>query len=152
MLRMQFRFGAAVVAAVLTLNAADGVYVSLVDKPATVEVPVPKTAARAKALLLQLEHVIAPKNSPVTFNIFADLPSAGKTTSVDHPNFVGYVTMVPNPSAPNNPPKGVTMQMAEPAARLVRAEKAAKLTFVPTEPLAEGGVTIGSIRIEPVLH
>ena len=149
---MHFRFGAAVLTAVLTMNGADGVFVSLVDKPATVEVPVPKTAGRAKALLLHLEHVIAPKNAAVNFNIFANLPSAEKSTSVDHPNFVGYVTMLPNPSAPNNPEKGITMQMAEPAARLVRTEKTARLTFVPTERIAEGGVTIGSIRIEPVLH
>ena len=152
MLAMHFQFGAAVVIAALAMNAADSAYVALVDKPATVEVPVPKTAGRAKALLLHLEHVIAPKNAAVTFNIFADLPSADKSTSVDHQNFVGYVTMLPNPTAPNNPAKGITMQMAEPAARLVRVEKTARLTFVPTEPIAEGGVTIGSIRIEPVLH
>jgi hypothetical protein len=149
---MPLRFRAAVLTVALTINAADTVSVSLVDKPATVAVPVPKTAGRAKALLLQLEHVIAPKSAAATFNIFVDLPSADATTPVDHPNFVGYVTMLPNPSAPNNPAKGITMQMAEPAARLVRTERTARLTFVPTEPLAEGGVKIGSIRIEPVVH
>jgi hypothetical protein len=133
---------------VLTIRAEDAEPVKLLDQPVTVTVAVPETARRAEALLLLLERVTTPKSAAVRFNIFAELPSAEVTTSVDDPHFVGYVTALPNPSAPNNPPKGFTVQVADPAARLIRQKQAARLTFVPTEKFADGGVLIGSIRFD----
>jgi hypothetical protein len=139
---------AAVLAAALTIRAAESEPVKLVDKPVTVTLAVPETARRGAPVLLQLQRVIAPKSTAVRFNVFAELPSADAGTSVDHPSFVGYVTLLPTGSAANSPPKGVTLQVADPAARLIRTKKTAQFTFVPTEKFVEGGVSIGSIRLE----
>lgn len=135
--------------AALAIRAAVPVSATLVDKPVTVVVVVPKTARRAQALLLQLEQVIRPKSVPVTFNIFAEMPAANMKTSVDDPHFVGYVTALANPSALAKP-VGLTVQIADPASRSIRMMPAARFTFVPMEKFPEGGVRIGSIRIESV--
>lgn len=133
----------------LVVLAAALTSATLVDKPVTVVVAVPKTARRAQALLLQLEQVIRPKGIPVTFNIFVNMPSANLRTSVDDPHFVGYVTALANPNA-GAKPVGFTIQVADPAARLIKTMAMVRFTFIPTEHLPEGGLKIGAIRLEPV--
>jgi hypothetical protein len=137
-----------VMAFALTLAASDAEPVKLLDKPVTVTLAVPEKARRGGPMLLQLQGVIAPKSVAVRLNIFVELPSADAATSVDGANFAGYVTLLPNPSAPNNPPKGITLQVADPAASLIRARRTARFTLVPAEKAGESGVTIGSIRLE----
>jgi len=124
--------------------------VTLADKPVTATITVPESVRRAAVILLHLDQVTTPKSAAVTWNIFAELPTADVRTSVEHPNFIGYVTVVPNPSAPKNPPKGFTIQIPEGAARFLRKSPAVRLTFVPAERFAESGVTIGSMRLEAV--
>src|SRR5436190_1684897 len=87
-----------VLTALLILMATAADAVMLIEKPVTVTVAVPETIRGAQAVLLQLQQVTTPKSAPVTWRIFAELPSAGVQTSVDHPNFVGYVSMLANPS------------------------------------------------------
>lgn len=139
----------AVFAAALALRAAGPLSVTLIDKPLTVAVAVPKTARRAQALLIQLEQVIRPKTVPVSINLFVEMPTANAKTSVDDPHFAGYVTALANPS-PNAKPVGFTIQVAGPAARLIRMNTSFRLTLVPAARYPEGGVRIGSIRLEAV--
>jgi hypothetical protein len=124
--------------------------VVIVDKPVTITVPVPESVRKAEHILMQLEQVTTPKTASATWNMFIELPAADERTSVYVPNFAGYVTTLPNPSAPANPPKAMTLQLPDAAARLVRKLPEVHITFVPIEKFAADGVRIGAVRLEPI--
>ncbi len=147
---MQRRLRAALLLAALAIPGLAAEAVTLLDKPVTVTVTVPKTGRAAQALLLQLDRVVVPRDAAVSFNIFAELPGADAKTSVDHPNFVAYVTMPANPNAPGGPAKGITLQVAEPVARQIAGMARARMTFVPAEKIPGPGVRIGAVRLEAV--
>jgi len=134
----------------MTACAADPRPVVMIDKPVTVTVAVSEPARKAEHLLLQLEQVMTPKTASATWNMFIELPRADRRTSVYLPNFAGYVTTLPNPTAPANPPKGMTLQLPDAAARLVRKLPEVRVTFVPTGKFAGDGVRIGVVRLEPI--
>ena len=131
----------------MTACAADPKPVVIVDKPVTVTIAVSEPLRKAGYILLQLEQVTTPKTASVTWNMFIELPSADARTSVNLPNFIGYVTTLPNPTAPANPPKGMTLQLPDAAARFVRILPEVRLTFVPTAKFAGDGVRIGFTQI-----
>jgi len=128
--------------------AAEGWPVMLVDKPVTVKVAVPESVRKAENIVLQLAQVTTPKETSATWNMFVELPDADGRTPVESPNFAGYVTTVPNPTARSNPPKAMTLPLPDAAARIVRRLPEVRLTLVPVEKIAGGGVTIGEIRLE----
>ncbi len=136
--------------AAMSACGADPKPVVMVDKPVTVTVPVPPPVRKARYILLQLEQVTTPKTASATWNIFVELPAADEQTSVYLPNFAGYVTTLPNPAAPANPPKGMTLQLPDAAAALVRKHSEVRLTFVPAAKFAGDGVRIGAVHLEPI--
>jgi hypothetical protein len=143
-----FRF--CFLAAALSACAADRQPVVMIEKPVTITVAVAEPVRKAPHILLQLEQVTTPKNASATWNMFIELPSADSQTPVEVPNFAGYITTLPNPSAPSNPPKGMSLQLPDEAARLVRKLTAVRLTFVPMAKFAGDGVRIGVVRLEPI--
>jgi hypothetical protein len=149
MIRMFVAFGGFFLLALLTACAAESKPVVIIDKPVTVTLPVEESVRKAGFILLQLEQVTAPKSASATWNMFLELPAADARTSVHSPNFAGYVTTVPNPTAATNPPKGMTLQVPDAAAKLIRNLREVRLTFVPAGKLAGDGVRIGGVRIEP---
>ncbi|MCU1238465.1 MAG: hypothetical protein JWP63_6432 [Candidatus Solibacter sp.] len=135
--------------AALLACAAVAPPVVILDKPVTITVDVPEPVRRANHILLQLEQVTTPRKTSATWNMFVELPDAGERSPVDLPNFAGYVTTLPNPSAATNPPKGMSLQLPDPAARLVRKLHSVRLTFVPVTKLTES-VRIGVVRLVPI--
>jgi len=143
------RAAAVALGLVAILACAAEAPVVITDKPVTTVVPVPAAVRGAHDILLQLQQVTVPKNASATWNMFVEMPSANAKTSTEAPGFAGYVTTLPNPSAAGNPPKGMTMQLPDAAAAIVRKLDQVRLTFVPVTTAPGETVKVGSVRLEP---
>jgi hypothetical protein len=122
--------------------------VVMLGQPVTVTVAVPESLRRSALIVLHLKGVVVKRNAPALWNIFWEMPLANAQTSVDNPHFVGYVTSPANSAARDPKPANFTLQLPVGAVTAAHRLSTLRLTFVPVRRLPEGGVTIGTIRLE----
>jgi hypothetical protein len=132
----------------LDAGAADSL--RLTEAPVTVTLAVPARGADAP-LLLRIEDLVATGGQPVLLRFFAELPSATRDTPVEHPRFMGYITVVPRTSS-RTPTSGrnFNLQLPPAVAALAAGRSTLRVTLVLASPTAaSGAVTIGRIAIVP---
>jgi hypothetical protein len=120
----------------------------MVDKPVTVSVAVPERVRHSKVVLLRIEGVSMRRDAPATWNVFWGMPDASAQASVDDVHFVGYVASPANSALRNPKPANFILQLPVTALAAIERQTTIRFTFVPVRKLPEGGVTIGSVRLE----
>ena len=116
--------------------------VTLAGKPVTVSVPVPKSAA-ARNMALRVGGIVANPGQGAILRVFAEMPEANRSTSVDDEHFVGYVTMLAG-GGRNKAGSSVILNLPSHAARWLKDSPTLRITLVP---MNDGEIRVGNVQM-----
>lgn len=114
-------------------------------KPVTVPVAMPQEAI-ARNLMLSIEGVQVNPQQGAILRVFAELPGANRSTSVDDEHFVGHITLLPPAGPKSRAGSNVVLNVPTSAGKWLKNRRTARITFVP---MSEGEVRIGNVRLAP---
>ena len=125
-------------------NCMPGI-VELAGKPVTMPVSVP-SAGRAVDLVLLIEGVQVNPERGAILRVFAELPEANRSTSVDDSHFLGHVTLMARAGPQSKTGANMVLNVPAQAEKWLRGKRSVRITLVP---MSDGQVKIGNVRLAP---
>jgi hypothetical protein len=119
--------------------------VTLAGKPITVPVALP-SAAGSRNLMLRIDGVQVNPQQGAILRIFAELPGANRSTSVDDEHFVGHITLLARAGPKSRAGSNMVLNVPASAEKWLKNRRTARITFVP---MSEGEVSIGKVQFTP---
>ncbi len=130
--------------ALASLGSCQAGSVTLAGKPVTVSVPVPKSAA-ARNMALRVGGVVANPGQGAIVRVFAEMPEANRSTSVDDEHFIGHVTMLAG-GGRNKNGAAVMLNLPSHAGKWLKNAPALRITLVP---MNDGDIRVGGVQLIP---
>lgn len=123
--------------------------ITLAGKSVTVTVPVPRSAT-ARNMALRVGGIVASREQGAILRVFAGMPEANRSTSVDDERFVGYVTVLAG-GGRNKAGSSAILNLPPHAGKWLKntlaLNQALRITLVP---MNDGEIHIGSVQLVPV--
>lgn len=139
-----FCAAAVIVFGLASLCSCQAGSVTLAGKPIMVAVPVPKTAA-AHNMVLRVGGVAANREQGAIIRVFAEMPQADRSTSVDDEHFVGYVTVLPGGGRSKSGSSAI-LNLPPQTAKWLRNTSSLRITLVP---MNDGEIRVASVHLIP---
>jgi hypothetical protein len=127
------------------LSHCDAGAVTLAGKPVTVPVAVPPGIA-AKNLMLHVDGVRVNPQQGAILRVFAELPAASRSTSVDDEHFLGHITLLARAGPASRAGSNMVLNVPASAEKWLKSRRTARITFVP---MSEGEVSITNVQLAP---
>ena len=119
--------------------------VTLAGKPVTVLVAVPQ-AATSKNLILRIHGVDVDPQQGTILRVFAELPGANRSTSVDDEHFLGHITLLARAGPKSKTGSNMLLNVPASAEKWLKNRRTVRITFVP---MSEGEVSIAKVQLTP---
>jgi polyphenol oxidase len=119
--------------------------IALTGKPLTRKVALP--AEPVSVYVLNLDGIEVPPNMSAVVRVFANLPDASPTTSLDDPHYIGYFTILAKTSKASGRHKkhnrtNVTLDIPPSLARTIKDKSELDITLVPLQGLRDAPTKI----------
>ena len=116
--------------------------VTLAGKSVTVTVPVPRSAI-ARKMMLRVGGIVANPEQGAILRVFAEMPDANRSTSVDDEHFLGYVTMLAG-GGRSKTGSSVLLNLPSHAGKFFKNTASLRITLVP---MSDGEIRVGNVQI-----